>query len=541
MSIPLSTQEIFIQKTLTFENNFMNNEIIPVPIKDAKFGILNLQAVSTPVSANVHDFVFTIDCSASMTDICSDNKTKMQHIIHTLKNMILYFKENPNIKNHVTVNAFDDKIYPILERCPITNENFNEVIQKIEEITPRGSTNIEMALKNVSELVSNIKEGCSTSIISNIFMTDGNATSGNCNYNALAQLVDRSITNAFIGFGIQHDSTLLNTISNGDNSAYYFIDQLENAGYVYGEILHGIMYKLLKNVTICVENGLVYDYKNNTWDSSLVIGEIVSEANKIFHVCSNDPDKCVVRLTAHMANDDSTSLEFSIHNEGRDVNDCNTFQKYIYRQRTLQHLYMVKDFLKRKSDANITKDSIFMNVNKDRMIELKKEEISISESLRTFIVEMKNFMLENNLYEDNFMKNLCDDIYICYRTFGTIYGDMYVSSRQRSQGAQRCYTVSHTPEDMDDTHLDEYDNNDECGGGVLTPGLLTRRHTRSTIGLSPHHRLSPPHRLSPHPLKHNTVKITDAPYLTPTSRKLMREISGKNDMDSDNDSMSVEL
>ena len=89
MSIPLSTQEIFIQKTLTFENNFMNNEIIPVPIKDAKFGILNLQAVSTPVSANVHDFVFTIDCSASMTDICSDNKTKMQHIIHTLKNMIL--------------------------------------------------------------------------------------------------------------------------------------------------------------------------------------------------------------------------------------------------------------------------------------------------------------------------------------------------------------------------------------------------------------------------------------------------------------------
>jgi hypothetical protein len=88
---------------------------------------------------------------------------------------------------------------------------------------------------------------------------------------------------------------------------------------------------------------------------------------------------------------------------------------------------------------------------------------------------------------------------------------------------------------MDDTHLEGYDNNDECGGGVLTPGLLTRRHTRSIIGLSPPHRLSPP------PLKHNTVKITDAPYLTPTSRKLMREISGKNDMDSDNDSMSVEL
>jgi len=341
MSTPLlPTQELFIQKTLTFENKFINNEIIPIPIQDAKFGILNLHAVSTPVSENNHDFVFMIDCSASMTEICSDNKTKIQHIIHTLKNMMLYFKENPNIKNHVIVNAFDDKIYPILERCTITNENFNEVIQKIEEITPRGSTNIERALKNVSELVSKIKETCPDSIISNIFMTDGNATTGNCNYNALAQLVDRSISNAFIGFGIQHDSTLLNTISNGDNNSYYFIDQLENAGYVYGEILHGIMYKLLKNVTICVENGLDYDYTNNTWVSSLVIGEIVSESNKMFHICSNDCDECVVRLTAHMANDDSTYLEFSIHNESRDVNDMdsNTFQKYIYRQRTMQYL-----------------------------------------------------------------------------------------------------------------------------------------------------------------------------------------------------------
>ena len=541
MSTQLPIQELFIRKTLTFENKFINNEIIPVPMKDAKFGVLNLQAISTPVSVNDHDFVFMIDCSASMTDICSDNKTKMQHIIHTLKNMILYFKENPNIKNHITVNAFDDKIYNILERCTITNTNYNEVIMKIEEITPRGSTNIEMALQNVNEVVSKIKETCPDSIISNIFMTDGNATTGNSNYNTLAQLVDTSISNAFIGFGIHHDSTMLNSISNRENSAYYFIDQLENAGYVYGEILHGIMYKLLKNVSIRVENGLVYDYKNNIWGSSLVIGEIVSEANKIFHICSNDSDECLVTVNAHMANnihpdDNSTYMEFII-NHHNNVDDSITFHKYIYRQRTLQYLYMVKDYLKRKSDANIAKDSIFMNVNKSDVTEFEKEEIKIRESLRTFIVELKNSMLENNLYEDNFMKNLCDDIYICYRTFGTIYGDMYVSSRQRSQGVQRCYTVSHTPEDID-THLDDDDDDDECSGGVLKPRLLTRRHTRSSIhGL----KLSPPNRLSPPPLKHTMSKIRDAPYLTPTSTKIMREISGKNDIDSDNDSMSVEL
>ena len=535
MSAQSPMQELFVKKTLTFENKFIDNDFIPVPMEDAKFGILYLQAVSTPVNTDNHDFVFMVDCSASMTDMCSDHKTKMQHIIHTLKNMILYFKENPHIKNHITINAFDDKIYNILERCEVNSSNFNEIIQKLDQIIPRGSTNIEEALKNVIELVSKIKETCSTNNISNIFMTDGNATTGNCYYNALSQLVDRSITNAFIGFGIHHDSTMLNTLSDGGNSAYYFIDQLENAGYVYGEILHGIMYKLLKNVTLHIDNGLIYDFKNNIWTNSLVIDEIVSEANKIFHICSNQCDECIVTVTAQLANANSVSMEFIVRGENsnvKDIVDNNTFHKYVYRQRTLQHLFIVKDFLKRKSEGNITKDSIFMNVNKDNMMELKKEEISISENLRSFIVEMKNFMLENNLYEDNFMKNLCDDIYICYRTFGTVYGDMYVSARQHSQGLQRSYTTSHTPEDIDNGL--EYDNN-KCLQGILKP-TLTRAYAVSRIGVTPQMFSEP------YPLAHNTMKIVDAPYLTPTSRKIIREISGKTHTDNhDNEGLEVEI
>ena len=84
MSAQSPMQELFVKKTLTFENKFIDNDFIPVPMEDAKFGILYLQAVSTPVNTDNHDFVFMVDCSASMTDICSDHKTKMQHIIHTL-------------------------------------------------------------------------------------------------------------------------------------------------------------------------------------------------------------------------------------------------------------------------------------------------------------------------------------------------------------------------------------------------------------------------------------------------------------------------
>ena len=82
--------ELFLEKTLKFEDKNINVEYIPISIAEAKFGILNLKAISAPLSQEELEFIFMIDCSGSMSDQCSDGRTKMQHIIHTLKNMILY-------------------------------------------------------------------------------------------------------------------------------------------------------------------------------------------------------------------------------------------------------------------------------------------------------------------------------------------------------------------------------------------------------------------------------------------------------------------
>ena len=51
-------------------------------------------------------------------------------------------------------------------------------------------------------------------------------------------------------------------------------------------------------------------------------------------------------------------------------------------------------------------------------------------------------MDDNNLNDDKFMKNLCDDIYISYESIGTKFANMFINSRQTSQGKQRLTTIS---------------------------------------------------------------------------------------------------
>jgi uncharacterized protein YegL len=263
----MTTENIFTELVLNFEAKSIDLELVPVPLTgEVKFGILNLKAATVSLNEEQeYDFIFMVDCSGSMSDRCADGRDKMQHIVHTLKNMITYFKENSGIKCHITVYAFDSKIYKIVERTRISDNNFASIIANVGMITPRDSTNIELALKTVAQITEQIRNDNPHHNIVNIFMTDGQATDGKTEYNFLSGIVNREVANAFIGFGIDHDSVLLNSISEGENSAYYFIDKLENSGLVYGEILHGIIYKLLKQVKIHVENGLLYDFKNNSW------------------------------------------------------------------------------------------------------------------------------------------------------------------------------------------------------------------------------------------------------------------------------------
>ena len=155
---------------------------------------------------------------------------------------------------------------------------------------------------------------------------------------------------------------------------------------------------------------------------------------------------------------------------------------------------------------------------------INEEEKTIKDNLRNFIEEMKKYMEENNLNDDKFMKNLCDDIYISYRTFGTKFATMYNNARQTSQGTQRCYNVSHTPDE------DEIYSSSQ----TLTKPKLQRQqaiynnNNNDDISFDDF-------------INHTVSGFADAPYLTPTSTRLMRDISSSCEINTDGTELSHKI
>jgi hypothetical protein len=187
-------------------------------------------------------------------------------------------------------------------------------------------------------------------------------------------------------------------------------------------------------VVINISEGLIYNFRTNEWTTSLSVGEIVSESNKTYHVVSNSQAVCSAELICKRVSDGSEEKIDIIREEDNDLT------KYVFRQRTQQHLYAVKEFIVEK---NRNKDNRLMDQQQRDAINNEKHKLKTA--LTDYFTELNKYMEDNNLSIDLFYKNLCDDIYISIQTFTTIHGAMYVTSRLESQGLQRAYTVTNVP------------------------------------------------------------------------------------------------
>ena len=420
-----------------------------------KFGVLHLKVdKNTPIIKKRH-IVFTTDCSGSMSDICNDGKTKMDHSNHTLINMIIYFANHPELSVSVSVYSFDGSVYTIFENIEINKENLDILIQDIKNIRPKDSTNIEKALKNSNEYISNIISKNNDIDITHIFMTDGDATQGSSNPEELKKIICPLVPNIFIGFGIDHNACLLKELSSISKNNYYFVDALEKAGLVYGEVLHAFIYKILENTNIIVSNGLIYDWKQNKWVDKLHIGDLVSETNKTIHILSENPINftCIVETTDCSTKEIyNLEVENSLHiDEDNNINGFEDLSKYKYRQRTQQLLFQVNTHnFNNMRCYDPLKFTLYGNDYETLSSKQKENSKLLKEKMHNLLKEMTHYK------EDQFIKVLCDDIYVCLKTFETKYSAIYSCARQVSQGAQRSYSANHS--NIQNTCIDNSNN-----------------------------------------------------------------------------------
>ena len=482
----LNDKETFIYFDIndeSVEDNFIDDikkDLFNDPT-NVKFGIINLKtncfdlnsSVTHSSSKKKHHFVFDIDCSGSMNDICNDGKTKMDHIIHTLINMVSYFAESNGLVVYVTVFAFDDIIYNIIENELVSQENLEKLIQQIKTIRSKNQTNIEKALINSTEYIQKIiqsqydERDVVVSVgekinYTRIFMTDGDANQGSCDVMELKKIFCNNllVTNFFIGFGIDHNAYLLKGLGSGNKNNYYFVDALEKAGLVYGEILHTVIYKISENVVLNITNGYVYDWKKNIWVDNIEIDDLVSDTNKVLHIISENPDECsclvkgINCLTGNQFEYNITRLHIVPEtDDGEKIKNIN-LEIYKYRQKTQQLLFLINKYNFDKN-SYLLNDSTFKNNCMLRLIDLDDYDKNYKES-NDYSFNLKNKMkglldelvtfekLQTDPDDKKMIKMLCDDVYICLQTFDTRYGAMFSCARQVSQGEQRSYSATCT-------------------------------------------------------------------------------------------------
>ena len=470
-------------ETETVENNIQENEIvnkIQVQIAQVQpneiqhFGMLKIQAATlTKVLTKMLRIVMLIDLSGSMDEKCKDRRTQIHHMRTVTMNLIreLYKFKDSETNIHFVVKGFESKVHHILDvpnLLSLSEEQIQtEIIPKIDELQSLGWTNLEDALKEGRKCVQASKEDVKNMIV---VITDGDANNGETRPAELRKLLPSNCSNFILGLGVHYDAKILQKISDGENK---HINDPESAGNCVGEIIHKFLYEALTNVEIIVQNGQIYNYKNNTWSTHLAIPSIASEETKNFSIMSATPDAVTIKIRCLM---NGTPFEHIISEHEK--SDLTMYQ---FRQEVQEAMYKAKELEQLRSEmkkSNYTgeldyvifglkdEDDLYSSdaeikerkaqEARDRRTQFAKVQTEFKAEMKQLLIRMLRYMTDNDLNNDAFYKTLCMDVKVTMDNLGKHNAEVYINSRITSQGRQETYTCDAIDEPEPEHHRQSF-------------------------------------------------------------------------------------
>ena len=451
------------------------------------FGILKIKTKSVTITSLPTLILFTIDATGSMNERISSNVSKIDVVKQSFKSMMLYLSKTET-PIYVRVNTFNDSVDTIVNVTRVTRENVANIISKIDGICCDSITNMGLALEEARQTLEKYQTENPEHNIAHIFMTDGNPTTGENRADKLSEMINENYGNVFIGFGNDHNLMLLRTLSNKKNADYQYINDMESTSLVYGEMLHKYLYPCIRDAYIRVENGLIYDWKNKMWSEQIHEECITGESEKVYHIKKTKDSYIAVDIYGTDVEKQQNTEEhleqvyeipYLLTMETGDI-VVNDLTNYMFRQKTQELLF----------DVNLL-DSY----NED----YRRKKVALKKTIRNCFGQMRSYMRENNLMNDAFMKQLCDDLYITYSTMNSNCGNMFTLSRLTSQGRQQTYSATPRVQLGRDNQFDsqitpatpllrrrmtgrvfrEYDNIEEANDGFTEDDAVTEIDTYS--------------------------------------------------------------
>lgn len=416
-----------------FASSFIDiNSVVNKDIKfdflqeDEDFGIFELKTNETPITTKETLFLFSVDVTGSMNEIAYGKNTKIDIVKQTFKNMIKYLAKL-DAPISIRIHCFNTDVEVLLDTFSTKNtETMDEIYSLIEDISADGSTNIENALKEATTFLDNYKQDNPTHQICHIFMTDGYATSGITDNNALSYLVSDIHSAIFVGFGEDHNIQLMKKMTSKMNTVYQFVNDMEDTSMIYGESIHQYIYPAANDIDIVITDGLIYDWRTNKWTTTINELVLSSNSTKIYHIkkdLASDVTVNIYGVSYLSTTNEKVLLETISELPGLINFDTDTefpvdLTKYMLRQKTQVMLFEAKSASNR--------------------LEIQ----TVRTKIRDLFDEIKKYMNTNNINSDSFMLQLCDDLCITYRNIGTEVGNMFVLSRYTSQGRQQTYSAT---------------------------------------------------------------------------------------------------
>ena len=387
----------------------------PIGAAEETFGLFTIALNCAPIREGPFHFIFTIDTTLSMTEKDSTGITKIEYMKGTLIKMLSYLEDlDPQI--YVTIYTFNETSNLVVNNILLNKGSVQFIEEFIKEFKPENRTNIQIALETANTVTQKLKIDYPDRQIAHIFMTDGEANVGITNPNILADLINTSLPNVFIGFGKDHNSKTLRRFAECKKCEYYFVDNLENSVLVYAESIHNILCGVFYDVEFHISNGELYDFQKNEWTCVLYENVLSSESNKFYQLKTRHPEHVEVYvICGQTIIDIGEPLPDLYDTDGELL--LTDLTKYAYRKKVQELLYL--------SSSDKYDD--------------KPSEIE----MRDVFSEIRKYMCDNKMMDDPLLKLLSEDLYVAIKTMdlGEEKSCMYAAARQTSQGRQRSYNV----------------------------------------------------------------------------------------------------